>query len=58
MSNLTKDAFIEEIEYIMYRYEISGIPRHRLLKTMYSHITRPDTETGPAGAESGAERLQ
>jgi hypothetical protein len=58
MSNLTKDAFIEEIEYIMYRYEINGIPRHRLLKTMYSHITSPDTEATPADAQPRADRLQ
>ena len=58
MSNLTKDAFIEEIEYIMYRYEISGIPRHRLLKTMFSHITNPHAEVVPADLEPGTDRLQ
>jgi hypothetical protein len=58
MSNLTQKAFLEEIEYIMYCYEMNGVPRHRLLKAMYSHITEPPAEASGKGKESGANRLQ
>ena len=58
MSDVIQRAFLEEIEYIMYQYEINGVPRHRLLKAMYSHITEPPAEAVNTGAESPANRLQ
>ena len=60
MSDLTQKAFLEEIEYIMYCYEMNGVPRHRLLKAMYSHMTEPPAEASgtDTGTESGANRLQ
>ena len=58
MSDMTQRAFLEEIEYIMYRYEINGVPRHLLLKAMYSHITETPVEAVCTGTETGANRLQ
>ena len=58
MSDLTQSAFLEEIEYIMYRYEMNGVPRHRLLKAMYSHITEVPGETATPEMEAGTNRLQ
>ena len=58
MSDLTQRAFLEEIEYVMYQYEMNGVPRHRLLKAMYSHITEPPAEAPVTDTESGSTRLQ